>query len=68
VCRRRFVMCITKQINQDFTKMYPGKENMLASTWPEMSAKIVPVMCRSKDKEAERLQSIMCHTSNAGFC
>jgi hypothetical protein len=31
--------------------MYPGKENMLASTWPEMLAKIVPVMCRSKDKE-----------------
>jgi hypothetical protein len=33
-------VCISKQINQDFMKMYPGKENMLASTWPEMLAKI----------------------------
>lgn len=46
--------------------MYPGKCDMLTNSLSELTAKLVPVLCRSKDNEARKLQRTMCETSNTG--
>ena len=54
------------QINEDFRCLHPGKEDRMSTIWPNLSSKMMPLMCRSKDKEAKRIQAVMCgSTDNA---
>jgi hypothetical protein len=39
------------------------KEYSMATNWPELCNKMIPMLCRSKDKEAKLYQQIMCNSS-----
>lgn len=59
---------IAIQFQQDFEVMYPGKADCMTNVWPDLSSKMIPAACRSKDKEAVRLQRLMCSSNSPGVC
>lgn len=46
--------------------MHASKLDNMTSVWPGLSAKMTPLLCRSKDKEAKALQRVMCSSSHEG--
>jgi hypothetical protein len=54
---------VLSQISEDFAIMHRGKEYSMATNWPELCNKMIPMLCRSKDKEAKLYQQIMCNSS-----
>jgi hypothetical protein len=64
------LLCIDEifliQINEDFNIMHPGKSDSMMKVWPDLTTQIMPLLCRSKDKEAKVLQRVMCSASSSG--
>jgi hypothetical protein len=58
--------CVRLLICQDFETMHVGKSECMSTSWPDIVTKLLPVIYRSKDKEAQRLQKALSNASTTG--
>lgn len=52
-------------INQDFDRMLRDKADRMTTVRPDLTSKLLPLICRTKDNEARKLQQIMCGTKQS---